>query len=192
VTSVKRIVSEKRRLILPLVVVLLANVAVFALVVYPLSQKVAAGEQAAASAMAALAAARRDYANARGTVTGKGQADVELARFYKEVLPPDVSGARRITYLPLEQLAKAANIQVERRSTEHAVVRESSLRKLSETAVLTGEYRDIRRFIHQLETAPEFIILENVSLAQSENEASRGITVTVQIATYFRAEGDGD
>ena len=43
-----------------------------------------------------LAAAMRDEANAKATVTGKGQADAELQKFYRDVLPPDQSGARRI------------------------------------------------------------------------------------------------
>ena len=188
----KRVVSEKRGLIWPLIVVLLANAAVFALVVYPLSQKVAQGEQQADAATAALAAARRDYANARATVTGKGQADEELTKFYRDVLPPDLSGARRITFLPLEQLAQQSNLRVERQNSEAAKVRDSDLQKFTQIATLRGEYRDIRRFIHKLETAPEFIILENVSLSQSETESSRGITVTVHVATYYRTGGDGN
>ncbi|MBA3642126.1 MAG: hypothetical protein H0W53_23300, partial [Acidobacteria bacterium] len=65
------------------------------------------------------------------------------------------------------------------------------LAKLTTTATLTGEYRDIRRFLHQLETRPEFIVLENVDLSQNSSEMSRGITVTVQVATYFRTGGNG-
>ena len=191
-TPVSRILNEKRRLILPLVIVLIANIGFFALVTYPLSQKVAVGEQSANAATAALAAARRDHAHARATVTGKDQADAELAKFYRDVLPPDLSGARRITYLPLEQLAQASNLRVVRGTQEAAVVRDSQLRKYVQTAVLTGEYRDIRRFIYQLETAPEFIVLENVSLTQGEGERAQGITVTVQVATYYRAGGDGN
>lgn len=190
-TSTRRILAEKRKLLLPLLLVLLANVFVFALVVYPLSQKVAAGEQEASAAEAALMAARRDYANARATVTGKSQADAELERFYRDVLPPDFSGARRIMYLPLEQLAKQSNLRLERQTSDPQDLRESNLRKFSQTAVLTGEYRDIRRFIHRLESAPEFIILENVELAQNENSQG-GITLTVQVATYYRAGGDGN
>ena len=190
--TLQRVFAEKRGLIWPLVVVLVANAAVFALVVYPLSQKVALGEQEAAAAIAALAAAKRDYANARATVTGKGQADEELAKFYRDVLPPDLSGARRITFLPLEQLAAQSNLRLERQTSEPSKVRNSDLQKFSQTGVLTGEYRDVRRFIHKLETAPEFIILENVSLSQSENETARGITVTVQVATYYRAGGNGN
>jgi hypothetical protein len=71
-------------------------------------------------------------------------------------------------------------------------VRDSDLGKLTHTAVLTGEYRDVRRFIHQLETSPEFLVLERVELTQNENESSRGITVNVQVATYFRAGTDGN
>ena len=190
--TLKRVLSEKRAYIWPLLVVLLANAAVFALVVYPLSQKVAAGEQEAGAATAALNAARREYANARATVTGKNQADVELGRFYQDVLPQDLSGARRITYLPVERLAAQSNLRLERQTSEPEAIRDSALTKFSQTAVLTGEYRDIRRFIHRLETAPEFIILENVSLSQSESGAGRGITVTVQVATYYRTGGDGN
>lgn len=187
-----RVFREKRMLIWPLILVLLANVAVFALVVYPLSQKVAAGEQEANAARAALAAARRDHQHAQATVAGKGQADTELAKFYQEVLPPDLSGARRITFLPVEQLAKASNLRTERQTTKSEAIRESTLQKLTQTAVLTGDYRDIRQFIHKLETGPEFIVLENVTLAQALTGNERGITVTLQIATYFRTGADGN
>ena len=191
-TTFKRIMTEKRRLIWPLALVLLANVAVFALVVYPLSQKVALGQQEADAATLALTSARRDYANARATVTGKAQADTELEKFYRDVLPPDMSGARRITYLPIEQLAKEANLRHVRQTSDRSVIRESDLSRFTQTTVLTGDYRAIRRFIHQLETRPEFIVIENVDLSQNENETSRGITVTLQLATYYRTGGDGN
>ena len=191
-TTFKRVMSEKRRLIWPLVLVLVANAAVFALVVYPLSQKVALGQQDADAATVALHNARRDHANARATVTGKAQADTELQKFYRDVLPPDQSGARRITYLPLDQFAEEANLRVTSQRSAALPVRESALSKFTQTAVLTGEYRNIRRLIHQLETRPEFIVIENVELSQNENEAAGGITVTLQIATYFRTDGDGN
>lgn len=190
--TLKRVLSEKKRLIWPLVIVLIANVAVYTLVAYPLKQKVAMGEQEAEAAASSLASAKREYTNARATVTGKSQADTELAKFYQDVLPPDLSSARRMMYLPLEQLAEQTNLRGERATQEPAPVRDSALYKLTGTAVLTGDYRNIRQYIHKLETAPEFIVLENVSLAQSENEQSRGITVTVQVATYYRAGGDGN
>ena len=192
-TTFHRILKEKRSLILPLALVLIANAVVYALVVYPLSQKVALGQQEADAANHALLIARRDHANARATVTGKGQADAELAKFYSEVLPPDLSGARRITYLPLEHLAEEANLRLIRQAlSPDERNSDGGLAKLTTTATLTGEYRDIRKFLHQLETRPEFIVLENVDLTQNESELSRGITVTVQVATYFRTGGNGN
>ena len=191
-TPYRRVMAEKRRLIWPIVVALLLNVALFALVVYPLSVKVAAGEQDAQAAALALAASKRDYANARETVTGKGQADAELAKFYQDVLPPDLSGARRITFLRIPQLAQQCNLRLETQTSSPSQVRDSDLGKLTHAAVLTGEYRDIRRFIHSLETSPEFLVLERVELSQNEMESARGITVGVQVATYFRTGGDGN
>jgi Tfp pilus assembly protein PilO len=189
-TTFRRILSEKRSLMWPLALVLLANVLVYMLVVYPLSQKVALSEQAAAAGTYALTTARRDHANARATVTGKGQADVELARFYDEVLPPDLSGARRITNLPLEQLAQEANLRLERQAFTPDRPRDG-LAKLTTTATLSGEYRDIRQFLHRLETRPEFLVLEHVDLSQGEG-GERGIAVTVQVATYYRTDADGN
>jgi type IV pilus assembly protein PilO len=190
VSAAARVFQEKRALIWPIAIGLLINVAVYAIVVYPLSKKVAGGEQAAEASSATLGAARRDYAAARATVAGKGQADLELEKFYTDVLPPDVSGARRITFLRIEQLANEAGLRLERETSIPQQQRESNLAKFTYTATLSGEYRNIRRFIHDLETAPEFLVLENVQLSQNNTE-SRNLNVTVQIATYYRAEGNG-
>lgn len=191
-TPYRRILHEKRALIWPLLAGVVVNIALFGLVVYPLSQKVAAGEGEATAASNALLTAKRQYNNARQTVSGKAQADEELNKFYKQVLPPDLSGARRITYLRIPQLAKETNLQLETQTANPAEVRDSALGKWTLTAVLNGEYRNIRRFLHQLETAPEFLVLERVDLKQSENDKDKGITVTIQVATYYRAGGDGD
>jgi Tfp pilus assembly protein PilO len=191
VTNIRRILSEKRRLIWPLTIGLLVNAALFALVVYPLSVKVEGGERQAQAAAAELAAARRDQAAALATVTGKSQADAELKKFYSEVLPPDVSGARRSTYLTIEHIAQKASLTQVRRSSERSQGRESALGKLTWTVVLSGDYRSIRHFIHEIETAPEFMVLEDVAVSQGEDR-ERALSVTVRVSTYFRAEGDGD
>ena len=190
-TDARRVMAEKRRLILPIVIALVVNVALFAIVLYPLSKKVAGGEQQAQAATVALNAARRDYDAARATVKGKGQADQELQKFYTDVLPPDMSAARRITFLRIQQLAQQSNLRLERETSDPKPQRDSQLVKFTFHAALSGEYRNIRRFIHQLETAPEFLVLENVGLTQSEVE-NRGLNVSVDIATYYRAAANGN
>lgn len=189
-TLARRVLDEKRRLIYPLIAALVLNAAVFGAVVYPLSLKVSHGEADARAAANALAAARKDYQTARATVTGKAAADAELTKFYSAVLPADQSAARRITYLKIDQIARAADVTPERRSYEPNQERGSTLGKLTTTVLLTGEYRNIRQFIYQLETAPEFLILENVSLSQGADSEPE-LNVTVQVATYYRAGGDG-
>lgn len=190
-TPVRRIMAEKRAFIWPIALGLIANVLVFVLVVYPLSQTVAGGEQAAQESAAALREARRSHADARATVDGKVQADAELQRFYGDVLPPDLSSARRMTYVMIDRLAAKSGLQHGQRGFTPTAVRDSSLTKLTMTFRLAGEYRQIRRFIHELETAPDFLVLETVELAQVEGQ-SRGIDLTVQLATYYQAGAHGD
>jgi Tfp pilus assembly protein PilO len=189
-TPTRRVLTEKRALIWPLAVVLLANVLLFALVVYPLSKKVAGGEQEAEASALALSQARREHAAARATVAGKGQADEELQKFYRDVLPPDLSGARRLTFLRIDQLAKETGLRLRDQRSETRDIRDSALRKLTITVALAGDYREIRRFLYELETAPDFLVIENVELSQPDENAG-AIDVTVQIATYFRADGHG-
>ena len=49
----------------------------------------------------------------------------------------------------------------------------------------------MRHFIYSLETAPEFIVLENIGLSRARGAQERGLTVKLDIATYFRAGNVG-
>jgi hypothetical protein len=189
--DIRRIVAEHRRAVWLIAGALILNAGLLALVVLPLSQKVRGGEQQSQGAMLELGNARRDFNAARATVTGKGQADSELKKFYQDVLPPDQSGARRILYLSIDQLAHKSNLTVVRYNIDPETDRRSSLRKLTMTLNLEGEYNNIRQFIHQLETAPEFRVLESVALAQGE-EGERRLAVTALVSTYFRTGGNGN
>ncbi len=89
---VARVLVERRRVLLPLGIAALVNLGVYALVVYPLSLKVAASERRAAAARAQLAAAERDEATTRAALQRAEQADTDLQRFYRETLPSSVEG----------------------------------------------------------------------------------------------------
>ncbi|MEO7271356.1 MAG: hypothetical protein ABIX28_19365 [Vicinamibacterales bacterium] len=186
----QRILTEKRGLIVPVLAVLVLNLALYLAVVYPLSMKVTANELSAMAAAEAATAARREYDAARSTVSGKAAADAELKKFYGEVLPPDVSAAQRVTYLKIQQLAQKSNVTYERASNEVSQGADSTLGKLSTTVTLSGQYREIRTFIHQLETAPEFLILETVALSQG-TEQSAALAVTVKVSIYYQAGTNG-
>ena len=191
-TSFQRILREKRRVLVPLVLFAIANVALFAVVVFPLQRQVAGAEIEARAQHQQLNAARFDLKNAKATVSGKAQADAALQKFYKDVLPGDQASARRITYTRLAQLARQANVKLEHGTNSVSREKGSSLAKLTTTYTLLGDYRDVRRFIYSLEAAAEFIVLENVALMSSGEQAqSRGLAMTLDIATYFRSGNDG-
>ena len=184
-TLLRRIFDEKRQFIYPLIGAIVVNAALYLAVIYPLSLRVANGERSAQEAAGALAAARAEFEAVRATIAGKDLADSELKKFYGAVLPPDQSAARRLLFGKVEEFSQTANVNVLDRTSEPSRERDSDLGKLTQTVVLIGDYRNIRRFIHDLETAPDFIVLENVALSQGQERDQR-LNVTLRVATYFR------
>ena len=180
----RRIMAEQRRVLMPLALALLVNIALYALVVYPLSDRVANVEQRNQQAEQALAAARAEHAQATGTLTGKDRASTELATFYKDVLPASLAGARRMTQLRLAQLARESGLEFERDSYEPLTQRDSTLTRLRITMQLSGTYNEIRTFLHQMETAPEFVVIDNVELAEGADSGQ--LVVTLELSTYYR------
>ena len=181
----RRVLAEHRRLVVPLAVALVVNVCVYALLVYPLSERVANVEQRNTAAEQSLAAAKGDFGQANGTLTGKDRASTELTSFYKDVLPPNLSGARRMTQLRLKQIARESGLRFERDAYKPVVQRDSALTKLEISMVLAGSYANMRTFIHELETSPEFVVIDNVALAEGADGGS--LVVTLELSTFYRA-----
>jgi hypothetical protein len=187
----RRIVTEKRGAIIPLVVALLVNVAVYALVVYPLGVKSATAADRAASATQSRRAAERDMASADALVSGKAKADQELDTFYKKVLPANLEEARRMTFARLPALARKANMRFLERRTEldQTTPKNSQLGHLVTRMVLEGSYDNVRQFLYELETTSEFIIVDEVTLGQTDPE--KPVMVNLDLSTYFRQERNG-
>jgi hypothetical protein len=187
-TLFRRIFVEKRRFIYPLIGAIVINAAVYFAVVYPLSLRVANGERSAQDAANARAAAQAEYDVARATIKGKDTADAELKKFYGAVLPADHSQARRILF-KLPEMATSANLSMASGSSAPSQGRDSPLGKITSDNRLTGQYRDIRKFIYDIETSPDFLILENVILSQGQNEGGP-LVMNLRVATYYRAGGE--
>ncbi len=185
-----RVMAEKRGLVLPLILAVIANVLLFAVVVFPLGRQVASAEEESRFQHEQLYRAQAEHKSAKATVQGKQQADAELLKFYRDVLPANDGIARKLTYTRLAQLAKQANVSLEHgnNAVKH-LEKGSQLSKLTTSYALSGDYRDVRRFIYSLETAPEFIVLENIGLTSTsgEQQARRALAMSLEIATYFRS-----
>lgn len=190
-TLARRIAREKRRVVLPIAVALAANVVIFAAAVLPLSRNVDNAADRAARAADSLAQARARHQAAQAVVSGRARADEDLQKFYREVLPADWTAARRITYVRLVQLAQQHGLRQARTGAEPQADRESALTRLQMTMQLTGDYPSIRQFIYDLESAPEFVVLENVALAQGQ-DANAPLMLTVEVSTYYWTKRDGE
>lgn len=185
-TPVSRVFREKRSWLVPLLLVALANAGVYLLGVAPLRARVAAMEQRAAQATSDVRAAAAQLELARNTVEGRARATEQLRKFYEEVLPGDQAAARRLTYLELAKLARGANLRVSRRAQDQEAEKESSLFRLDTSMVLEGKYADLREFLYQVETAAEFVVINDVALAQGREGAD--LVLTLELCTYFRPD----
>jgi len=184
-----RVVSEHRRVLVPLGALLAINIAVLVLLVLPLRASVASGGTRAQESGRVLAAARTELAKAEATRDGQAQATRDLERFYREVLPADVSAAQRLTHSKLSLLARSHDVVFLQSSTTPETLKDSSLERLVVNYSLSGDWEDVQRFIHTVETLPEFVVIDNLSLSESgDNNAP--LSLALAVSTYYRARRD--
>jgi hypothetical protein len=188
----RRILVEKRALIVPLVLGVVANLAAYALWVYPLGVKSAGAADRAAAATRSLQAAERELASARELVASKSRADQELSTFFDKVLPADLRSARNLTYAALPALAKKTNVRlVDRRFEEGKREKNARLGVLNVHTAWQGDYESFRQFIYELESASPFVIIDDVTLSQSGDSAKSMLMLTLDLSTYFRIGTSG-
>jgi len=181
----RRIIAENRLTVMTLSLALLANLLAYVLIVRPLEAKSTGAADRAGAAENSLRAAEGEMAQSEGLLKGKANADQELDAFYKKVLPSDMTAARRMTYASLPALAKKAGVRYEARTTSiDAVDREGHLEKMSIRMILEGDYTSLRQFIYALEVAPEFVIIDDVTLVQANGNDP--LRLTIDLSTYYR------
>jgi len=185
----RRLLTEQRTFVIVLTVALGANVGVYAGFVYPLSARVADADSHAARASRALREAQREFDAARGVATSKERAEAELRTFYGSVLPSDLGVARRVTYLNLAQLARQCNLRILRRTADAAQDHDSALHRLQISLVLEGQYDDVRAFVHALETASDFVVIDDVTIDQAR-DGGTNLSLRLQLSTYYKATGN--
>ena len=190
-TLLTRILREKRAFIVPLALGIVLNVAAYALVVYPLGAKSAGAADRATAAAQALKSAERDHASARDLLAGKTRADQELSTFYDRVLPADLPAARRLTYSTLPALARRTNVRfLDRRFDDEQAAKNTRFGRLKIRTQFSGDYESLRRFIYELESAPEFVIIDDVTLAQPD--PAKPLVLTLELSTYYRLGAHGN
>lgn len=186
----KRILVEKRALVIPLAFGAIVNIGAYGLWVYPLGVRSAGAAERAAAATQALGAAEREQAAARELVLGKARADQELATFFEKVLPADQAAARRLTYATLPALAKKTNVtMVARKFDVEPITKKTRLGLLKVHTQWLCDYESFRQFVYAFESASPFVIIDEVSLQQSD--PNRPLSLMLDLSTYYRLSAHG-
>ena len=178
-----RVVSEHRRWLWPVGIVLAINLVVLIAVVLPLRQSVENAAGRADASAQALRAAMADLKDAEATRDGQTQASSDLDKFYAEVLPTNMTTARRITHVKLAQLARSHRVDFQSSGSTPETLRDSSLERLHVNYSLTGDWDDIRQLIYAIETGPDFVVIDNVELAEENNTQ---LSLRLDLSTYYR------
>ena len=180
-----RVVADHRRWLVPVGIVLAINVIVLLAVVLPLRQAVQSGSARADASAQALREAMADLNEAEATRDGQTQASADLVRFYAEVLPSDFATARRMTGLKLQQLARAHDVDFQGGAATTETLRDSTVERMHVNYALTGDWDDIRQMIYEIETGPDFLVIDNVQLAEGA-EANAPLSLALELSTYYR------
>ena len=90
-----------------------------------------------------------------------------------------MTSARRMTYASLPALARKTGVRYETRTTTvDPGDRAGRLEKMSIRMVLQGDYDNLRQFIYALEVAPEFVIIDDVTLVEGLATSLSGSRLT--------------
>ncbi len=186
---IRRVLSEKRMLVGWVVIGLIVDAGLYGLAVYPWTLRVESAHRRASTAATNLEAARQHSEMARRATDGKNRAEMELRTFHREILPFGLAGARSLTLARLAALADDHDLSMERRASTPDRAEDSPLARLQVSMLLSGAYRDIRRFIHAIETAPEFLVIDEIVLSRGDGSAT-GEVLELRLSTYYRNSDD--
>ena len=95
-----------------------------------------------------------------------------------------------MTYASLPALAEKSGVQWQTRTSEVEPPQKGArLGRFETRMVLQGDYGNLRQFIYRVESAPEFVIIDDVSL--TEAKANEPLTLTIRMSTYYRLATSG-
>lgn len=189
----RRVYQEKRVVVLPLLVFLLANAGAFFLGVLPLRRGVTTAANDLIDAEIKLHSAQRVEHSTRNAGTSKDTAEAETKKFYAEILPTDFDAATRLISFWVESTARSSGVQYKAIETSPAPIRDSKLTRVTGKFTLQGSYANIRRFLYAVETTQDFLVVDRVELAQpGTQQTSATIEVALTLSTYYLPKAGTD
>jgi hypothetical protein len=178
----------RRRAFLRLLLVLIANAAVFAGVTHRLANK----QERLASELERLRAEleeKQEDLRALSESEALGTRNAEaVRRFWNDVVQERSPGLTD-AWDEIDRLAGETNVIRGRTGYDREVL-DVGLEQINATMPVEGDYFDLVRFINRLERSERFFLVERITLSQSET-ADEGIQLACSIAFFLKA-GAGD
>ncbi len=172
----------RRRLLLGMTVLLLADAAVLLFLLSPPGRSPAQFEAESARLELKRGLQEREVAPLRGMEQKLARAKEDLAAFYAKRFPPESSAIAA----NLGRLAASGRVRISevKYSDDEAVI--GGLRRVKVQATLRGDYPDVMRFLNSLERDAMFLIIDGVTLKEQDAGA---VTLDLRLETYFKTEG---
>lgn len=172
-------------ILIGLLVVLVLNVASWAVLVRPkvveFADRNAAGGGAAQKTLAEY---RDSILAAEAYVQGLEQNDRDWRYLRTEVLS---TREQRLVEVQQElaRLCALFRIDIETVQVKNAILREDGLDRFAMVVPLQGGYDSLRNFLQAVEASEKFIVVEQVSLAGALRGGSQDLQLSITLASYF-------
>ncbi len=93
--------------------------------------------------------------------------------------------------MSVAQLARECNLRYVRRGAGTVEARrEGQLDQWRIGIVLEGDYANVRQFIHRLENAPYFVVIDELSIEQGRT-GDDALMLSLSLSTYYRTSHGG-
>jgi Tfp pilus assembly protein PilO len=167
---------------------LLLNIILFLLVVLPQKQKISTLQNDYFSQRNRIVQEQKEMRLLQNRLQALQKAEKDLHVIYTQVLAQKKVG---VTAIRQELQDLAGSLRVERGGVDYdyTPMPEYGLRHFTLSVPVEGAYRDIRRFINDIERSQYFLILDRVHLSAEKNAQSGGnLVLDFQLSTYLRDE----
>jgi Tfp pilus assembly protein PilO len=167
---------------------LLLNIVLFLVVVFPQKQKISSLQNDYFSQRNRIVQQQKEMRVLENRLQALQKAESDLQVLYTQVLAQKKVG---VTAIRQELQDLAGSLSVERGGVDYdyTPLPEYGLRHFTLSVPVEGPYRDIRRFINNIERSQYFLILDRVRLsAEREAQSGGNVLLNFQLSTYLRDE----
>ena len=164
---------------------ILLNILVFLFLGLPARTRVFRLQSEHADSQSKVLMQEREITNLKERLTALEQARKDLDLMYTQVLSPRKAGVTDIR-VELESLAQKLQIRKQDFSYGYTPLPELGLLQFTLGVPVGGNYRNIRRFINEIERSTHFLILDRVVL--SSEQTGEQLNLDFRLSTYLKEE----